>query len=52
MNHYKKEVRGKEIGGGTKWKQHLTTAEKKRFTRIKLIVRAYDKHIESHSSTA
>ena len=28
LNYYKKEVQGKEIGGDTKWRQHLTAVEK------------------------
>ena len=31
LNHYKKEVQGKEIGGGTKWRQYLIATEKEKF---------------------
>ena len=51
LNHYKKEVQGKDIGVGTKCRQHLIVAKKKRFTRMKHIVRVYARRIESHSST-
>ena len=52
LTHYKNEVQGKEISGSTKWRQYLTAAEKTRFTRMKRIVRAYDRYIESQSCTA
>ena len=52
LTHCKNEVLRKETGGGTTRRQYLTAVERKRFTRIKHIVRAYDRYIESHSTTA
>ena len=51
IDNYKIDAQRKESGGGRKWRHCVYTADKKRFTRIKRIVRAYDKCIVSNSST-